>query len=452
MPGIVLARYDANNKDWNEVASSERRERIRQIDHYFDYYKGNHHRWLKKAAGQLKDENITINLCGRAVDKLDEFIDVPERFELPGENNNDNPQRTALEGAWDSLKDVAQEASLAGLISGHFFVKLYTDLDNRPQFTALDSRHVTVFWDVTNIRYPLFYRMEWKIGETAYRQDIVPDYMLLDEVTLARPQSWTIIDYRETRSSTWIETARQEWPYAFAPIIEWPLKKLPNSYYGASMLYRSTELNDSINFVVSNTARILKHHAHPKTFVFGVKLAGEDAVGGMWDDLPSDARVETLELQSDLQSSLALVNLLKADFFATQRVLDFSTIKDKLGNLTNFGVRMLFSDMTALTESIRVGNGKGFAEALRRVMEMSGVSMPVPPTAQWADPLPANRLEVLEAAKVEKELGTTSLETLTTEIGRDPELEAQRKADEDTGGMDAMVTAFERVGQRGVFG
>ena len=71
------------------------------------------------------------------------------------------------------------------------------------------------------------------------------------------------------------------------------------------------------------------------------------------------------------------------------------------------------------------------------------------PTAVWSEPLPVNRLEMLQAAQLEDALGLTSKETLRRDIGRDAELEAQRLADEQRDSDARQDEMLRRQSERG---
>ena len=465
MPGITITRYDVNDTNVNKIADKERVQRQKDIAKKWQYYDGDHHRWLKVRRGE-KDDNIVLNLCGRAVDKAVEFIGTPTGFDVPyiedmeraaGDNEAaEHPLDTALDELYDAEQESLPEVIQSGMIAGHTFVKLYFDSDNQAAETLLDPLYVTVFWNAMNIKQVMFYRLQWKTGDKVYLQDIVPDWLITppDELPISPVATyWMIYDYEQTKSAQtpWHKLREQRWEYDFAPLVEWAHKRRPHAFYGESFLKDAIQLNDALNFVASNTGRVLKHHAHPKTFVFGAEIEAENAVGGLWDGLPTDAKVQTMELNSDLKSSMAFIDLLKGEFFSTQRVVDTASIRDKLGQITNFGVRMLFNDMLEMTDEARARIGAGFGEVLRRMMIMNSHDLPGKLEPEWPDPLPSNRIEVVGAAKIEKELGTTSQYTLAEAIGRDPSKEEQLKANEVSTSSNALVNTLTQIGQGGLF-
>lgn len=468
MPAIP-AGYNPNDKTANKLGDDERVARQKYISDRWNYYDGNQFKWLKKDPGAMRDDNITVNLCGRSVDKAVEFIGTPDEFKVEGAEadhpasaevaNLDGDARDlklkeALDITWEEYQQDIPEIIQSNFISGHSFVKLYFDSGNQPSMILLDPQMMCVYWNQMNARQLLFYRMQWKRGDDVYMQDIVPDWMLMgiDAETLPLAENWIIIDYKQGRGALEWSTVKQEiWPYPFPPIVDWAFKRRPHQYYGVSFLHNSVELNDALNKVTSNAARMIMHDAHRKTFAFGFEVTDENAVGGIWPNIPVDGRVEFSPTTNTLESSLQMMSVLKGEFFANARVLDQTTQKDRLGQITNFGVRMLFSDQLEMAGEARATIGKGLAELMRRLLIMGGAAVEKKIEPSWPEMLPQNRLELLQAAKIEKELGTTSLTTLTESIDRDPEKEKELKAQEGQSGTEALVNTLETMGNRGLF-
>ncbi len=473
MPGILLARYSPNNKKVNDAGKDELTERALKIALFRKYYDGDQHRWLKADPGALRDDNIILNLCGRATDKMAEFIGTPTKIEVPGkaaaaDAQSANPAQEDVDAIWDEHQSDVPEIILSGLITGHSFVKLHIE-DDEPCMTLLDPMFTQVFWNETNPRKVLFYRMTWKSGDVNYMQDIVPDWLAEApadaEVLFSTPaaQSWWILDYKQGNDDSWIRIGLEHWEWPFAPIVDWPMKKHPHEYYGRSMLYRLIGKQDAVNFNASNTGRILKHHAHPLTLLFGATMGDNEEpneegllpvaanpVGGIIDGLPDEARAQNIEMQSDLASSMNFLNMLKSEFFSDARVVDTATIQDKLGQITNFGVRMLFSDQIEAAEETTTLAGKGLAEVVRRMLAMNETLIDDKLTAVWDDPLPVNKLELTQAVLNESKVGVLSDKTLIEDLDKDPETEQANKAEEKETATDSLVNALGRVGDRGM--
>jgi hypothetical protein len=250
----------------------------------------------------------------------------------------------------------------------------------------------------------------------------------------------------------WEPTASDWWPWEFAPIVDWRNKVRAFSYYGASDIRHAPDANDAINFLESNTGRIIKFHAHPRTIIKGMSQDGriaEAGPDGMYT-VPGQADVYNLEMQSDLSSSMAFTDKKIADFFAACRVVDPTVVKDKVGQLTNFGVRMLFNDMLEMTEEKRRIYGAWLGEAYRRLLIMSGYDAPDVPVAHWPDALPVNRLEQLQAAQIELGLGTTSRQSISADLDRDYDVEQEQIREEATSANDLFNNIMIDQGRMGL--
>lgn len=479
MPGILIARYSANNKKVNALGKDELTARAQKIQLYREYYDGDQYRWFKPDPGALRDDSIVLNLCGRAVDKMSEFIGSPTKIEVPGkadaktavmtENGKPitDPAQEDVDAIWDEHQADVPEIILSGLLSGHNFIKLHIE-DDEACMTLLDPLTTQAFWNETNPKKVLFYRLMWKSGDTNFMQDIVPNWLAEApadaEVLFSTPVAnyWWILDYKQGNGDDWIRIREEKWPYEFAPIVDWPMKKQPHEFYGRSMLHRAIGKQDAVNFIASNTGRILKHHAHPLTLLFGASVSEKEEpnaeglipvaanpVGGIIDDLPEEARAQTVEMQSDLASSMNFLNLLRGEFFSDVRVVDTATVQDKLGQITNFGVRMLFSDQIEATEETTTLAGKGLAEVTRRMLAINGTLIEDKLSAVWADPLPVDKLELATAVEKEAKVGVLSDETLIEELGKDPDTEKANKKKEAEDAVDSQVRVLEKMGNMG---
>lgn len=465
MPAI-RPYYDPADKELNKLGDDERAQRAKEIDKRWDWYWGKHPPSLKVEVGKAND-NITINLCGRATDRLLEANGVPSAMlvETPDAGDDVTPagasetaQARVDDAYWGVVEPLLNEQFLETLVVGHSFMKLWVDADNQPQAAMLDARTVTVYWDggVGNKRTALWYRIQWKEGKAAYRQDIVPAWLLAEDPAQRVPDpssGWVINEFKATNNN-WQLTGTDNWFEEFSPIIEFKNRKLPHRYYGGSQLSDDViQLNASVNFLATNTNRIIRYHAHPRTIVAGADMAKVQAtsVDGLFV-VPKDATVQNLEMQSDLSSSMAMLQQMKGEFFATMRVTDVSSIKDRIGQITNFGVRMLYSDMLEQIEEKRRDWGNVVGELTRRLVSLGGTVLADAPVAEWPDALPQNRLEVLQSAALELNLGVVSKETTATELGRNFTTESDRIADEGASANEAMADALNRVVERGAIG
>jgi hypothetical protein len=140
--------------------------------------------------------------------------------------------------------------------------------------------------------------------------------------------------------------------------------------------------------------------------------------------------------------------MLKQSLFANSRVVDIDSIHDKLGALTNFGLRVLYMDNYSMIATKRELFGDMLEELARRLQIINRMQ-PVECSAEWPDFLPVNEMEEQTALKGDLEMGIVSKETVSKRRGYDWDMEqerisAQQQGEDNIGA--ALLRAFNRGG------
>lgn len=414
----------------------ERKARADYVRAGWQYYRGEHRKPLKVKTGQ-PDPNVILNLTRKLVDTGAAMLfGLGVTFELV--EGDHTPEEEYLESVWrvNRRSILMNDIAVNGGVAGHVVVKIVPPEKEGgfPRLINISPGIFHAFWREDDVETVLWYTLNW--SEEA-RQDIV-----------RRGDVWQILDYRKNRGR-WELADEQVWPFAWAPIVDWKNLPNPNMYYGLSDLEDEGKLNDAINFLASNMNSILYHHAHPKTIGTGMRASDvqETAVGGFWTVPSPDAKVYNLEMQSDLASSMAFLDLLRSSFFSLGSQVDLSTMKDRLGQLTNFGLRVLFYDAINRLRLKRALYGEGLTEINRRVLDLAGKGPDHITTLHWPFPLPESELEMSQVIKTDLELGIVSKETASTKRGYDwqteqERIEAERAGEETIGSL--LLRSFER--------
>lgn len=436
MPGAV--QYPEQPEEVEQILGSELQERAELIGRLWRYYRGEHRKPLKVRPGQ-PDDNIILNLARHVVDQSVSLLfgDPPE---IQLEEGVLTPAEEALytilqANRWDIW---LHDLGVTGAVAGHCFVRLVPgEMEAPPRLVVLDPAKVAVFWQADDMDSVLFYALHWTDAEgNAVRQDIVRD-----------GQTWALREWVH-RGMRWELRAEDVWPHPWPPILDWKNLPRPGEYYGESDIIHA-DINDMVNFVASNTNRILRYHAHPKTIGTGVQpqQVHETAVDGFWAIPSPEAKIFNLEMQSDLRSSMEFLGLLRSAFFAVSRAVDLSVYADRLGQITNFGLRILFHDALAKCRTKQVLYGAALEELVRRLLDLSGYGYDHDVAIHWKDPLPFSDLEQVQVLEKELELGILSRETAAALRGRDWETEQTRMAAErasETNIGAELLRAFER--------
>lgn len=482
LTGMPVPMYEpystARNKHQKAIDDAGDKERIQRtadIEKRRKYYDGQHDLPLKVMPGE-PDKNILVNVYGTSIDRLVKFCRVPKLEvedgyeEVRNEMGITTKEPNAVQQALNTLLKTSSIADLvpntleSGSLAGHKFYRIVLpedgepSIENPPTLELIDPKYMTVFWHQAT-RKLLWYRMTWSFGEEVMRQDIVPVAMVTDDVLQQaqnRPdvgvEGWVIIEQKKkARSAGFDVVAVDVWDYPFPPIIDGKLTRRAHEYYGRALI-KSFRLQDGINFVASNTGKIIEIHAHPKMMIFGDQLGDEVdmRVDGILDGLDAEARAQQLEMTSDLSSSINFYNVIREAFFNEVGATDPSAVKDKIGAATNFVMRMLFGDQIETTEELRRQQSKMLSEAFRRLLYIIGIEDAVV-NVVWPNSLPENREEALKNAETEQRLGTVSKTTLAEELGRDYPSELAQLEAEQSRTIETSTATRLKLAEMGMF-
>lgn len=378
-----------------------------------EYRRGQHKAPIKSA-----DDAIIVNFIGLLVDRsvASLFGKEPE-FDLPGES--DAPEQQYIDEVWRANRkmQLLKRSAVYGAESGTCYVKILPDAAVTkegkliPRLVVLDPATVTMDAlpeDIDTVyRYTIAYTITDPVTnkEKGFRQVTEHD---------AETGYWNITDYESINGARWTVTNEQAWEWDFAPIVHWHNLPDVGSVYGRPDITADLiDLQDKINFVSSNTAKIIKYHAYPKTWARGFQNSGKIAWGvdEMITTTDANALIQNLEMQSDLSSSLSFIRYLRQALFDVSRAVDIDSMADKLGSLTNFGLRVLYQDAISKLEEKRGLYGEGIIEINHRLLALAGAPDTDGGEVKWKDLLPTNETELSQAIKTDLELGLVSKQT-----------------------------------------
>jgi len=493
----IEARFAAlNARIDGDDFQAERNKRIEMIKSARAYFDGEHPRPLKPREGQY-DPNIIINYCRRLIVKIAAWLmgdpkegamlkmEVIETGNLdrssadhgkgnngsmneadqgnesdqgagavevssdPASNSNDWIKRVwEANGGAHLLLKMARRAS----IDGHIFIKVLPvgDPDNDldvPMLVMQDGELISAIRSTTNKDRAEAFVIEWT--ERIKVDGVMRETKIRQLIARIDGGWWLGVfgDIGKTKDEKWqpLEPVAK-WLYAWSPIVDWQ-NLIHDGFYGLSDLEDLPAINDGINFAVSNVNRILYIHGHPRTVGTGFEASDvqEANIDSFWTIPNTDAKVQNLEMQSDLGAAFAFIQFLAQSFNDIGRDLDLASLRDKIGQVTNFGLRVLANDAITKLGEKRSLYGKGLNQINRIVLELGG--LPVADTKfHWLDPLPENELEEVNRLKAELEMQIVSKRTAAEERGRDYGQEEARIAEEESaqgniGG--ALLKAFE---------
>ena len=288
----------------------------------------------------------------------------------------------------------------------------------------------------------LRYVIQWTAADT--NGDPITIRQTIEQTETGR---WLVRD-QAARGVTgnWETRSEETWPYDWAPVIDCQNLPSPNEYYGQPDLTEDViRLNEAINFVLSNTARIIRFHAHPKTWGKGfnadqLKVAVDETI-----TLESpDGELHNLEMESDLASSISLYEQLKTALHEISQTPEVAMGKlDNVGTLSGLALRILFGPLVDKTKAKRFPYGEMLTEINRRALKMGGYGDRNITRTIWPELVPGDPQEEGNALLIDKQLGA-SQDTLLQKRGYDPDKEREkRKRDQQSLG-DTLLSAFDR--------
>ena len=421
-----------------------------------DYYRGAQRKQLTVRSGQA-DDNIILNFVGLVVDRgISMLLGNGIEFDM-GEEDEGVPVQEFIDEIWQANKRdiLLHKVAQYGATIGTCYLKILPEgAESRENENKMVARLVpldpmlmeieTAPEDIDNIiRYVMRYNITNAAGEEIARKEVTErNLMAVEEMREDGPQivgfettSWMVRNYQAGRNGIWELLSEEEWPYEFAPILHWQNLPLAYSAYGVSDVEQVIDLQDRINFIASNISKIIRYHAHPKTWGRGAGTSERQSWGA--DEMVifggENAMLDNLEMQSDLASSQQYLLNLRQSLFDITRTVDITSLADKLGALTNFGLRVLFYDSLAKLGTKREIYGEALQEINHRLLVIGGINPSNGGEVVWPETLPIDEREEVAGLQFDLGAGLVSKSTAAQERGYDWETEQERMQDERAG-------------------
>jgi hypothetical protein len=436
-------------------------QRLKDIGKRWNAYYGELPRPLKVKPGQ-SDDNVRINKAGRVVDEGVSFLfskDLDFQVGSPQAAGDDDPDAGPVPNpAYDWLQKVwtvnhrmtlLNEAGINGGVAGHAYLRVQKakTAENPspwPRLVLIDPATVSAIWDPHDYKKVLQWVIQWNGMDPATRKPCAYRQLVtLDD----GGQSWRVLDQESPESSrVWYTTGDVPWPHPWSPIFHCQNLPAPNQFYGVSDLEDDViEMANAVNFVATNTNRIIRIHAHPKTWGTGFTLKTlEIGVDGMVILPSKDAVLKNLEMQSDLTSSIEFFRTLKDAFHEVSRTPEIATGRaENLGQLSGLALKVLYGPLLRKNGVKQRLYGDMLIELCQRLLELGGFGADADVSITWPDPLPEDPMAQRQAAESDERLGASKA-TILESLGYDAKKEAQRKKGEQESMGDQMLGAFDK--------
>ena len=409
------------------------------------YYDGDQRLPLKVSTGKdgnAINDNVIQNFTGLVVNRsVSRMLSGGVEWELP---EGSDKQKEYLDTVWALNKKPISlfQIALNGATNGTAYTKIRPDELRDPytgklypSLVATDPEIVRIKTDAQDMteveKYIIEYvSVEEKNGrktEVVHREVMrhsdktdydMPDTQGEDVEEPEMPDTWWIEEWEKEGSAPMELVNSYEFPYNFPPLIH--CKNLPSlkSCYGRSDIEDIIGIQDKSNFVVSNTTKIVKFFANPTPVITGMSASAvaeiDTAVGRMIVLAGTDAKAFMLETSSDLASSNNLAQSLRQSLFDIAREVDITSMADKIGALTNFGLRVMWADAIDKNDTKRQLYGDMILELNRRLLVLAGWEGEASRSGvlQWGNPLPVNITEEMQADQIAQDNGWVDKETI----------------------------------------
>lgn len=409
-----------------DILANEETNRLEQFRRAWKAYGGDLPKPLAVKPGK-QDDNIRLNFARLIVDKGVSFLFGKElEFEL--EEGKETPAETWLKGCWSENRKMSllQKVALNGGVCGHCFIKIqYMPGMKYPRLINLDPETVTVTLAADDLDHVIDYKIQYPSKDPQTGKPIS-----IRQVIKQDGQFWHITDQvGNTENLSWITTNEQRWTYPWAPIVQCQNLPSPNEFWGVSDIEPDIlEINKAINFTVSNFGRILRYHAHPKTWGSGfdakqLQIAVDETIV-----LPAaEAQLHNLEMATDLSSSIEFYKRLKEALHETSRIPEVATGKlESTNGISGLALQIMYQPLIEKTETKRLLYGDMLIKLNRRLLELGGFGSYNYIELHWQEMLPEDAKQERETALIDRQLGVSD-DTLLTKLGYNPDLEQKKK-------------------------
>jgi len=369
----------------------------------------------------------------------------PELPDKPGETEEQEEPEwlKTLNKIWgyNNKKTLLNKLAINGGVCGHVFAKILPvgrGPDRKfPRIVILDPANVKVRWNPEDVEEVWEYVIQYTSLDTFSNP---PSAVVHRQRISNRGSYWTIVNEEQRGlQGSWRQIGPEEiHPYTWPPIVDCQNLPVPNDYWGMADLEEDVlDIIERMQYVDSNTNKIIRLYAHPKTWTQGMTpdaVAEIDVSPDGIITLPDpDAKLNLLELSSDLGSSLNFGRRLRSVFNEMVQTPQIVTgeLEGSAGALSGINLSIMFAPIVQKTQSKQGTYGDMLVELSRRLLALSSTGGEDPweldIRVSWGDVLPGSQFIQRQTLLIDKQIGA-STDTLLEKLGYDPTIENQNNA------------------------
>lgn len=252
------------------------------------------------------DRKLVMNYCKAIVDKGASWLfpDPEWQIEVPSGNEFAAEFLQAVWRANDKGSLSWKMAQMGGVTGDVFLQVTLHDVDEKGTLLPLDQRQIALRLISSSFCHPVF-------GPNGEIVECLIQYPMATNLVEANRQKYSLYTQyinrdvvREWINRTELPSSGRKNIFGMVPIVHWCNHPVATSFYGGSDIEDIIPLQEALNSVATAIKKIIEYHAEPTTLIFGAKatelLKGAKKV---WSNLPEKARVENLQLNTDLAAA-----------------------------------------------------------------------------------------------------------------------------------------------------
>lgn len=288
-----LGFIDVTNGQFSDFYRETAIDRLNAYKRSLDFYEGDH--WKQPTDnGEVKPVN---NYCSTIVNKTVDFM-YGEGLSFQAEPGNEY-LANLINDIWTAnQKNVLYQAMcMTGSVFGDIFVYVTLTAERKFKLVLINPQFC----------FPLFERDSNTIKAVLIQYP--GDTMGPTGVPVINTLYITPTEYVMYSDMNEVPETRKPNPFGFVPLIHIPNIPIPGKLFGRSDLRDVIPLNEEYNTTMYRMRRIISYHAEPTTVIFGAKASKlEKGANKVWSGLPADAKVENLQLNTDLSAIQAYMD------------------------------------------------------------------------------------------------------------------------------------------------
>lgn len=430
--------------------------RVQRYEQAWNAYYGKLEKPLKVKSG-TPDDNVRINYARLIVDagvaalfgdELEVKIEDDTVEAKPGDAApQPSDAQSFLDEWWENaqMQQVMADCGINGGVCGTTFLRVFEPSADwlYPRVITVNPGVVDVETDPTDYQRVVRYILTYPKNTDGKDNGLVR--LVVEPVNDART-AWQLRE--QTAGFGGFQDVKvTAWPYPFPPIFCAKNLPAPNEFWGMADLEPDViDLNRAVNFVRSNTNRIIRFHAHPKTIGIGFTSPPvSTAPDEMLTINNPNAQVKNLEMQSDLTSSREFARDIEAALHEVTRTPEVVSGKlESIGQISGTALRILYRPMVEKVESKRRSYGSMLVQLVRAVLVLGGYEEDALKDIhlEWPEIIPGDPETERKIAIMDKQLGVSN-DTILSKLGYNAKGESEKRATEETNIGAALLDQFD---------